>query len=53
MEKRYKFLEKHVNEFIKTFESLRGNEWSLNFPVFIFDRDWFKLKKVKLYDLAR
>ena len=53
MKKRYKFLEKHVTEFIKTFESLRGNEWSLNFPVFIFDRDWFRLKKVTLYELAK
>ena len=25
----------------------------MNFPVFIFDRDWFKLKKVRIYDLAK
>ena len=53
MKKQYKFLEKHVNEFTKALESLRGNKWSLNFPVFIFNRDWFRLEKVKLYDLAR
>ena len=53
MKKRYKFLEKHMNEVIKTFNSLRGNIWSLNFPVFLFDRDWFRLKKVPIYDLAK
>ena len=53
MKKQYKFLQKHVNEFTKTYKSLDGNKWSLNFPVFIFDRDWFRLKKVKLYDLAK
>ena len=53
MKKRYKFLQKHLNEFIKTYKSLRGNKWSLNFPVFLFDRDWFKLTKVRLYDLAK
>ena len=53
MKKRYKFLQKHVNEFKKTYESLKGHKWSLNFPVFLFDRDWFKLNKVSLYDLAK
>ena len=53
MKKQYKFLQKHVNEFTKTYKSLDGNKWSLNFPVFLFDRDWFRLKKVKLYDLAK
>ena len=53
MKKQYKFLQKHVNEFSKTYKSLDGNKWSLNFPVFLFDRDWFRLKKVKLYDLAK
>ena len=53
MKKRYKFLQKHMNEFITTFNSLRGNIWSLNFPVFLYDRDWFRLKKVTLYDLAK
>ena len=53
MKKRYKFLQKHMNEFVTTFKSLRGKIWSLNFPVFLFDRDWFRLKKVTLYDLAK
>ena len=53
MKKRYKFLQKHINEFIKTYKSLRGNMWSLNFPVFLFDRDWFRLKKVTLYELTK
>ncbi len=53
MKRPYKFLHKHLKEFSDTFESLRGNKWSLNFPVFIFDRDWFRLKKVKLQDLAK
>ena len=53
MKKQYKFLQKHLNEFTKTYKSLDGNKWSLNFPVFLFDRDWFRLKKVKLYDLAK
>ena len=53
MKKRYKFLQKHMNEFIKTYKSLEGNIWSLDFPVFLFDRDWFKLKKVTLYDLTK
>ena len=53
MQKHYKFLQKHKNEFSKTYKSLTGNKWSLNFPVFLFDRDWFRLKKVSLYDLAK
>ena len=53
MKNRYKFLQKHTNEFSKTYKSLRGHKWSLSFPVFLFDRDWFKLKKVTLYDLAK
>jgi len=52
MKKKYKFLQKHTDEFFKTYMNLKGSKWSLNFPVFIFDRDWFRLKKVKLYDLA-
>ena len=53
MKQRYKFLQKHVNEFNKTYKSLLEKKWSLNFPVFLFDRDWFRLEKVKLYDLAK
>ena len=53
MKKRYKFFKKHIDEFIKTYKSLQGQEWSLNFPVFLFDRDWFRLKKVTLYELAK
>ena len=53
MKKKYKFLKKHTNEFIKTHKSLSGSIWSLNFPVFLFDRDWFKLKKVTLFELAK
>ena len=53
MKNRYKFLSKHKNEFINTFNSLRGHKWSLNFPVYLFDRDWFRLKKVTLYDLSK
>ncbi len=53
MKKRYKFLKKHFEEFNKTYKSLYGNKWSLNFPVFLYDRDWFKLKKVTIYDLTK
>ena len=53
MKEHYKFLPKHINEFIKTYKNLIGNKWSLNFPVFLFDRDWFNLKKITLFDLAR
>jgi len=53
MKQHYKFLKKHKNEFINTYKSLIGNSWSLNFPVFLFDRDWFRLRKVTLYDLAK
>ena len=53
MKKRYKFLKKHIHEFIKTYKGVSGQEWSLNFPVFIFDRDWFRLKKITLYNLTR
>ena len=53
MEKRYKFFQRHMDEFIKTYKSLQGQKWSLSFPVFLFDRDWFKLKKVTLYELAK
>jgi len=53
MKKRYKFLKKHINEFNETYKSLRKQTWSLKFPVFLFDRDWFRLKKLNLYDLAK
>ncbi len=42
-----------MKQFSETYKSLKGNEWSLDYPVFIFDRDWFKLKKISLYDLAK
>ena len=38
---------------VQTYKSLLGIKWSLNFPVFLFDRDWFRLKKIKFYDLAK
>ena len=53
MKKQYKFFKKHIDEFFKTYKNLEGQKWSLSFPVFLFDRDWFKLKKVTLYELAR
>ena len=53
MKKEYNFLQKHLIEFIKTYENLQGNKWSLHFPVFLFDRDWFRLKKITLHDLAK
>ena len=53
MNKDLKFLQKHKIEFYTTYKSLKDNKWSLNFPVFIFDRSWFKLKKIKLYNLAK
>ena len=53
MKNPYKFLQKHMIEISETYESLKGNEWSLDYPVFIFDRDWFKLKKISLYELAK
>jgi len=53
MKKRYKFLQKHLEEFIKTYKGLQGQKWTLSFPVFLFDRDWFKLKKVNVYELAK
>lgn len=53
MKKEYKFLRKHLIELESTIESLEGIEWSLNFPVFLFNRSWFKLQKVSLYELAK
>ena len=53
MKKKYKFFKKHKDEFSKTHQSLRGHKWSLDFPVFLFDRDWFRLKKVSIYHLAK
>ena len=53
MKKQYKFFKKHIDEFFKTYKYLEGQKWSLSFPVFLFDRDWFKLKKVTLYELAK
>ena len=53
MKRPYKFLKKHLKEFSKTYKSLEGKKWSLSFPVFLFDRDWFRLKKVSLYELAQ
>ena len=53
MKKHYKFLQKHKDEFRNTYKSLQGQKWSLTFPVFIFDRDWFRLKKITLYELPK
>jgi len=53
MNKHYKFLQKHLDDFRETFIGLQGKKWSLNFPVFLFDRDWFRLKKISLYELAK
>jgi len=53
MKRRYKFFQKHLDEFIKTHKSLQGTKWSLSYPVFLFDRNWFRLKKVCLYELAK
>ena len=53
MKRPYKFLKKHIKEFRETYKSIRGSKWSLNFPVFLFDRDWFRLTKVTLHDLAK
>ena len=52
MKKRYKFFPKHMDEFTKAYKDLQGNKWSLSFPVFLYDRDWFRLKKITLYELA-
>ena len=53
MKQEYKFLQKHKNQLISTFKTLKGSEWSLNLPVFIFDRSWFRLRKVTLYNLGK
>ncbi len=53
MKNRYKFLQKHINEFIKTYKSLKGTDWSLNCPVFIFNRDWFMLRKITISELTK
>ena len=53
MKKEYKFLQKHKTEFVDTYKSLKGNNWSLDFPVFLFNRSWFRLKKITLYELAK
>ncbi len=53
MEKQYKFFKKHIEELTKTYKSLQGLKWSLKFPVFLFDRDWFRLKKITIYQLAK
>ncbi len=53
MQKPYKFLKKHINDFSETYKSLIGLKWSMGFPIFLFDRDWFRLRKVSLYDLPK
>ena len=53
MQKPYKFLKKHINDFSETYKGLIGLKWSMDFPVFLFDRDWFRLKKITLYDLPK
>ncbi len=53
MKKRYKFFQKHIDEFNNTYKSLQGKKWSLGFPIFLFNRDWFNLKKISLYELAK
>ena len=52
MHSKYKFLLRHKKEFQSTFEVFKAKEWSLAFPVFIFERSWFKLKKIRLDELA-
>tara|TARA_Y100001968_G_scaffold259022_1_gene246124 strand:+ start:2680 stop:3180 length:501 start_codon:yes stop_codon:yes gene_type:complete len=53
MKQRYKFLRKHIDEFNTTYKSLEEKKWSLSFPVFLFNRDWFRLTKITLYELAK
>ena len=53
MEKDYKFLNKHKVELKSGLESIKDKPWSLEFPIFIFDRCWFKLNKIKIMDLYR
>ncbi len=53
MKQEYKFLKKHLIELKSTIENLEGTQWSLSFPVFLFNRSWFKLQKVSLYELAK
>ena len=53
MNNHYKFLQKHLDEFRETLKNLQGNKWSLDYPVFLFNRDWFRLKKISLYVLAK
>ncbi len=53
MKKQYKFFKKHIDEFSKTYKSWEGRKWTLNFPVFLFDRDWFRLKKITISELPR
>ena len=53
MKNNYKFLQKHLIEFNETYKSLIGTKWSLNFPVYLFDRDWFRLKKISLNSLDK
>tara|TARA_B100000700_G_C15008607_1_gene839835 strand:+ start:895 stop:1395 length:501 start_codon:yes stop_codon:yes gene_type:complete len=53
MKNEYKFLNKHKKEFIRTYQNLAGHKWSFNFPIFIFNRCWFKLNKISLIELPK
>ena len=49
---KYQFLERHKSELQSTFNDFVGSPWSLDLPVFLFNRCWFRLQKIKLYELS-
>ena len=47
------FATEHLKIFDSTLQSLLDTSWSLNLPVFLFDRCWFRLEKLRLEQLAK
>ena len=48
----YKLLERHKKEIKSCLTALQGCSWSLDLPVFIFNRCWFRLQKIKINELS-
>ena len=50
--KDHSLTERHYHLIMSTFQSLIGRPWSLEHPVFIFDRPWLRLEKISVYELS-
>ena len=51
MLKRQSLTERHYQTLESAFLGLQGNTWSLDNPVFLFDRCWLRLEEIRLVEL--